>query len=257
MTSLRIAVGGNGRAEQKLYEARLREEEIKYGIPVELKSYQAMESLLFDLGDLPLCHQLDILFLVAEPAEIAGELRVALQARKCGYPGLIVMIGRDHPGSGITQLFDASVFNYILFDDPPERFDKVFWGAYKAVMENHAEYMVFASGGEHIQIPVESIGYFEVHDHIITVHYDNKSFDFISTLSRLENHLFGRKFQRIHRSFLVSLTHVRHLSFYSILLNDGTTVPIGRGYYQRTKSACDSVGNCAMQRRKGTSLQSI
>ena len=97
--------------------------------------------------------------------------------------------------------------------------------------------MLFTGIGEYRNIAINDIKYFEVRGKIITVYYGSKSFEFISTIGKLENLLFAKGFLRVHRSFLVSLQHIKNFTYEEITLIDNTEIPVGRKYYSGLKEA--------------------
>jgi len=103
--------------------------------------------------------------------------------------------------------------------------------------EKSNEYMLFTGIGEYRNIAINDIKYFEVRGKIITVYYGSKSFEFISTIGKLENLLFTKGFLRVHRSFLVSLQYIKTFTYEEITLIDHTVISVGRKYYSGLKDA--------------------
>lgn len=161
------------------------------------------------------------------------QLAQQLQQMHCLGEIVFLTVSKKH----FLYAFDVRAFNYIVKDETSdERFEKVFLNAVTAVMERNQEYMLFTSGGEHLSVPVNDLYYFEVTKRIITVHYKgNRSFNFFSSLEKLENQLFGRGFVRIHRSYLIAVNQIERLNYEKLTLKDGTEFPIGRKYYNDIK----------------------
>ena len=83
-----------------------------------------------------------------------------------------------------------------------------------------------------IPVPVESILYLEVIDHLTTVH--TRSYDYVSrtTFTELIDELPKSCFARCHNSFAVNLARVTHFSrARGVVLDCRVTLPIGRKYY--------------------------
>lgn len=97
--------------------------------------------------------------------------------------------------------------------------------------------MLFTGIGEYRNIAINDIKYFEVRGKIITVYYGSKSFEFISTIGKLENLLFTKGFIRVHRSFLVALQYIKTFAYDGLTLMDHKEIPVGRKYYGGLKEA--------------------
>lgn len=83
-----------------------------------------------------------------------------------------------------------------------------------------------------IPVPIESISYLEVTDHMTIVH--TKACDYVSRtpLAELINELPQNCFARCHNSFAVNLARVTLLSrTQGVVLDCRVTLPIGRKYY--------------------------
>jgi two-component system LytT family response regulator len=66
------------------------------------------------------------------------------------------------------------------------------------------------------------------------------------SIKGMERQLAGRGFQRVHRSHLVNLAHIRELVLkdsgdYRVVLADGTSLPVGRNYRDALYAALESV----------------
>ena len=61
------------------------------------------------------------------------------------------------------------------------------------------------------------------------VHSSHECISNRESLSALEARLPGVLFFRCQRSFLINLTHVRHLDSQGLLMSDGTLIPMNRG----------------------------
>ena len=81
------------------------------------------------------------------------------------------------------------------------------------------------------------IRYFEIMQKIVTVYYSDTSFEFVSTMGKLENLLFAKGFVRISRSYMVSTKYIASFSYDKVIMADGTELPVGRKYYKDLKVA--------------------
>ena len=96
--------------------------------------------------------------------------------------------------------------------------------------------------GEIINIPFERILYFEVHQHDITAYcksevrgQKHKVYIFRDVMANLESGLEIHGFLRIHKSFLVNMSHIKIFNCRGVTLTDGTNLRVGEKKYVEQK----------------------
>ena len=83
-----------------------------------------------------------------------------------------------------------------------------------------------------IPVPVDSIQYIEVIDHLTTVHTRGRDYVSRTTFTELIDDLPQSCFARCHNSFAVNLARVAHFSrAQGVVLDCRVTLPIGRKYF--------------------------
>jgi DNA-binding LytR/AlgR family response regulator len=203
-----------------------------HNIDIEVKTYESGSDLLFDLEEPKFFNTLDLLLLDITMPGIDG-VETARQARRVGYTGLIIFIttSEEH----YTDAFDVGAFHYITKGASIKRFEEIFMKAVELLKETNKEHVVLSGWGELKQIKIRDIHYFEVVKGTMKVFYDDDTFEFNSTLDKLEEHLKNRGFQRIHRNYLVSLLKVKSVTYTEAIMADGAVLPVGRTYYPGLK----------------------
>lgn len=89
-----------------------------------------------------------------------------------------------------------------------------------------------------IPVPVESILYLEVIDHLTTVHTKSEDYITRTAFTELVDELPSSCFARRHNSFAVNLARVTHFSrSQGVTLDCSVTLPIGRKYYDALKQS--------------------
>lgn len=205
----------------------------KHSIEHEIVSYYNGEAMLDDFdkdGGFS-----GVLFLDINMPEIDG-ITVARRLQHYTAKGQIIFltVSREH----FLTAFDVQAFNYIVKDATSDaRFEQVFLRAVNAVYESEQEYMLFMRGGENCSVAIRGIHYFDVLRRIMTVHYEGGSFEFISTMEKVEGQLIGQGFIRVHRAFLVYLPFVTSVSYTDLHLRDGTVIPVGRTHLAKLRRA--------------------
>jgi two-component system LytT family response regulator len=93
--------------------------------------------------------------------------------------------------------------------------------------------------GAHVHVvAVVKIDYVEAQDDYVSFRVGGKSLLKEQTLGELEGQLDGRRFVRIHRSYLLNIERLTRVELYAkdsrvAILGDGTKLPVSRTGYQR------------------------
>lgn len=231
---MRIVICDDNPDELKRYEYLLKELAEKHAVTLDITQYDRGEPLLF-ASQSP-TFAADIIFLDINMPGILG-VDVAKKLREYGYKNEIIFItvSKNH----MLNAFDVGALHYVVKGETDSKqFEEIFLRAVKAAEEKDRQYVLFSGGGESRNIPVNSVKYFEVYNKEITVYYDKEtSFEFISTLDKLEKQLFEYGFFRIKKNYLVNLTQIETVTAKDVTLRDGTNLTIGRKYYKPLKAA--------------------
>lgn len=160
-------------------------------------------------------------------------IEVACSLREAGYDGDIVFFTRKR--NRAIDAFDAGALHYILkAQDCRERIEKVFLKALVNYRRKNTNVIILQNSTGARKIDVSSILYFEVNKRIITVYYGNQSFEFYSTLGKIEYMMGGTDFIRCHKSYLVSKNAVKEVikepGRLTLSLIDASQIPVGRTY---------------------------
>jgi len=154
---------------------------------------------------------------------------IAKSIRKSGTNAVIVFFTRFK--DAVFDAFDVEAFHYLVNGKiSVSKFDQVFRKAVSRAESRVQASIVLNCAGEQRRIIISQIYYFEVFNRIVTVYYRDGSFEFYSTLSRLEDSLARRGFVRVHRAYLVSERYIANFNRKEITLTNGTTIPVGGKY---------------------------
>lgn len=156
-------------------------------------------------------------------------MALAKSIRKAGNNALIIFFTRFK--DAVFDAFDVEAFHYLVNGKiSVSKFDEVFRKAVSISESRTQASIVLNCAGEQKKIPISQIYYFEVFNRIVTVHYREGTFEFYSTLSKLEDSLVRRGFVRIHRAYLVSERYIATVKRQEITLTNGTKLPVGGKY---------------------------
>ena len=213
----------------------------KINLPTTILTFSSGKSLVFEMGDPGYCDSVDIL--IIEP-DGGNEALASYIRRHLGYKGLILYLSRSTDERYFYGAFDAGAYSYIKKGDL-NRFSTVFAAALKAAEERERLFIAVSFNGEYKNIDIRDIHYFETSiNHLICVKYKGGEFNFLSSLSSIEEQLKNRGFIRVQRSFLVSIDAIHKISFNEVILNNGVSIPVGRGNYSALKEAMDKWRGC-------------
>ena len=156
-------------------------------------------------------------------------IRIAKSIRKAGINAVIIFFTRFK--EAVFDAFDVEALHYLVDGRiSVAKFDEVFRKAVSRAESRIQASIILNCAGEQRKIIISQIYYFEVFNRIVTVYYRDGTFEFYSTLSRLEDSLARRGFVRVHRAYLVSERYITSIKQNEIQLLNGTTIPVGRKY---------------------------
>ena len=228
-----VAICDNEETQRLGYEKRILALCDEMTLNVELLSYSKGKQLLFELDSQK--NYPDLILMESELSDISG-VAAAKTLRERGYKGELIFISKND--RYWMDAFDLKACNYVLKGETiPDRFNVVFKSAVTTIIEKDTEYMLLSCNGQSVSIKLQNIQYFEVFNRILTVHYEDKSFEFYSTMGKIEQQLRNQKFIRIHKSYLISLNYVSASNRNEVTMLDGTRLPLGRTYAKTLKEA--------------------
>lgn len=79
-------------------------------------------------------------------------------------------------------------------------------------------------------VPYNNIFYFSSEGKKINIHLENKSDSYYGKFFQLESELKNSNFFRMHKSYIVSFDKIFSIMKNSVVLINGTELPIGRKY---------------------------
>jgi len=115
-------------------------------------------------------------------------------------------------------------------------------GNQQAENESYLKRLVVKSGGRVFFLKAEEIDWIEAADYYVRLHVGAQSHLLRETMNALERKLNPEKFQRIHRSTIISLDRIKELQpflngDYVVTLRDGTELKMSRSYRPKIEAA--------------------
>jgi two-component system LytT family response regulator len=197
-------------------------------------------------------HKPDLLFLDVQMPRLDG-FGVLAALRDVYLPVVIFVTAHDRYA---LQAFEVHALDYLLKPFDRERFRTALERAKAQVRREqsgevnqrllallqhvhetnkHLERLVVKSAGRVCFVRLEDIDWIEAAANYVRLHVGKETHLLRESLSGLEARLDGKRFLRIHRSFIVNIERIRELQpafhgDYVIILQDGTELTLSRGY---------------------------
>jgi len=207
------------------------------GIPIKTLYYPKGSQLLVDVTRNNTEPTIIIAGTKLSDQEGLGTLR---KIREQGVNSQIILLTED-PAYALEG-YEVGAIAYLLKKaTSPELFTKTFARAMDASIDANQQYITFSCAGHSQTIRLSDIVYFEVVKKIVTVYYEDGSFDFYSTLGKIEDTLADYGFARVHRNYVVSLSKVARHDNESLVLDSGVKIPVGRNYRKAITEALKSL----------------
>lgn len=166
--------------------------------------------------------KIDLIFLDIEMPELNGIQ--FLEIRPKNTQVILTTAHREFALDG----FEHSVLDYLLKPISFERFYKAL-EKFKKTNELKKDYIFLKIENEMKKLLFNSISYIEGFGNYVKVKTNLELHIVYTTLSELEAQLAANGFIRCHKSFIISLNHVKSYSRKSILLED-KEIPIGQSF---------------------------
>lgn len=218
------------------YEDRIRNLGAKHGVELSIKSFSNAEQLFFYMEDAGTI--VDLIYMDIKMPGMDG-INAAAKLRESGYNGEIIFLTKQSEKA--IQGYDVQAFHYIVKKSTDaDEFERIFLNVADQVQNKSAEYITFQGVGESRNVAIRDISYFSVYKRIITVHYGKESFEFYSTMEKVEATMMEYGFLRVQRSYLVNIDYIRDFNAENITLMDGTVITLSRRNSRQIREAIKS-----------------
>lgn len=202
----------------------------KHNVEITVETAVSGKQLLFFLETK--YAKVDLIYLDQNMPDLNG-METAAALRQKNVTADIVFYTVD-PSKAIDA-FDVMAFHYIVKGQTTdEKFEEIFVRAVQRCSQRNVEVVSLYCAGERRNIRVPDILFFEVQNRIVTVHYmesdREQSFEFYSSLSKIEETMYGSGFVRIHNAYLVADKFINKKTSTQVFMNNGSTLPVGRSY---------------------------
>ena len=224
---IRIAIVDDEQIILRSIHKKIEDLFCKAGVKFEIYDYTDAVVALKEIEQ----SSFDILFLDIDMPEISG-MEIAKKLRVQEENIDIVFITNKE-----ELVYDAIKFTPFRFIRK-YRFEYEIEEAVNEFMnkfgKNNYTYMFSTSQGKK-GVLVTRVKYIEVMSHKLNVHGIKESFIANGNLKDIEEMFYDYGFFRIHQSYLVNYRFINLIKHKEVILDDGTTLPISRGKYEKIK----------------------
>ncbi len=198
-------------------------------VSVNIEMFPSAESFLFHYEEKK---DYDILLLDVEMKNISG-IELAKQIRSMDHRVEIIFTTSHFELSG--EGYEVDALHYLIKPIAETKLMEVLSKAARKLSVESPS-LVIVCNGETVKILEPDILYIESFRHYVVVHTQSTEYKLKENLSALKGKL-SSDFYQTHRSYLVSLKHIRKISRTAVWLDCGAEIPLARGKYDDVNRA--------------------
>ena len=224
-----IAICDDDETQLRTLRAQVSKWSAQAGQPCDIQCFPSAESFLFAYdGE----KTYDILLLDVEMKEISG-IGLARRIRKDNQRAEIIFITSHF--EFISEGYEVDALHYLIKPITEAKLMEVLSKAARKLSVEPPS-LVIVCNGETVKILEPDILYIESFRHYVVVHTQSTEYKLKENLSALKGKL-SSDFYQTHRSYLVSLKHIRKISRTAVWLDCGAEIPLARGKYDDVNRA--------------------
>ena len=202
---------------------------VRRGHVVSVHLFASAEAFLFTYDE---DKSFDILLLDIQMGKMDG---VALAKRLRADNEWLQIVFITGFSEFISEGYEVSALHYLLKPVDEEKLVEVLDRAVSR-LQTAPRMIVFRRGSGYIRIPADEIYYAEAFSHSVTLVTKDGKETFNMRLSDMEE-ILGEGFFRCHRSYIVSMKHVRRVTRTALVLDNGAEIPLSRSLYDAANQA--------------------
>ena len=208
MDTVQIALCDTCRASVSYYSRLIRKIASQNKINIKIAEFRSAEQLLYEISSSP--GKYGILFLNVTLGKMNGiELAKHLKTTNSN-PQIIFTTSETE----LTTAFTDALFK----------------------CKRNRTYTLYTTSAI-LEIPIETIKYFEVRGPIVLVYCNHHMYDTCDTITRIEKML--PDFIRTCNNFIVNPVWIEQIEQYKVMLSTGENIPLHRRRYQAVKKMCE------------------
>ncbi|MDO5401076.1 MAG: LytTR family DNA-binding domain-containing protein [Eubacteriales bacterium] len=230
--SYKIAICDDCPEDARFVEGFVRSWAAMRGAGIQLDVFSSAEQFLFHYAEVK---DYDIALLDVEMGDMDGVTLAKRLRRENETVQIIFVTGYS---DYISEGYEVAALHYLMKPVNGEKLLAVLDRAAVKLQKNE-RVLTFEVGGEVLRVPVYQIRWAQVQSNYITVHA-KAPFTVKMPLGELEKQL-DERFCRVGRSAIVNLTCISRVTKTDIYLEDGDSLPLPRGAYEKVNRAIISM----------------
>lgn len=159
-------------------------------------------------------------------------LEVAKKIRSVDQRAIIIFVTAF--SDYVFSSFEVQPFRFVNKPIDKEKLEDVMHAAVNYIYTSK-KYIFISVEKARIQLPCETIMYFEGDKRKINVYTTEDKYSFYSKMSDLEKMIDNNWFVRIHVSYIVNMDYVKAIYTDEIVLNNNIRLPISKKYHKSVK----------------------
>lgn len=179
----------------------------------------------------------DVLFTDIDMPETNG-ISLVLQCKPQLSDTILVFVsGREDL---VFDTFQTQPFRFVRKRELSKTLPKIVSEVWDEYQCRQNQKMAFRSGSDTILIRPEKILYIESILKVQMLHATDRTYELQSSLQKLMQQLQGHGFIQVHKSYYVNCRYIASINRSNLILDDGTSLPVGRAYLRQTQEAFQS-----------------
>lgn len=229
----KIAICDDAQVDRKYISDIIKQWAVQTGHSIRISTFSSAENFLFHYAEENDFH---ILLLDIEMGAMDGVTMAKKLRRENDAVQIVFITGYS---DYISEGYEVAALHYLMKPVKEEKLYSVLDRAIGKIQKNE-RVLNLEMSGELIRVPIYQIRYADVLGNYVTIHA-KEDYKVKKTLSGLETAL-DERFCRLGRSAIVNLTCISRVTKTDIYLNDGSTIPLPRGAYEKINRAIINMG---------------
>lgn len=162
----------------------------------------------------------------------SGGIRIAEQLKQMNSDLQIIFVSAFHEYA--QDIFKADPAYYLQKPVDTTSLKTAMDKAISGIRRLEDDRFVITTGSDIVSVPINQILYFESDKRLMHLFTKEKDYTFYSRVSDVESRLDGR-FVKCHQSFIVNLERVKSMRSDSLILDNGSIVPVSQSRYKMVR----------------------
>lgn len=177
----------------------------------------------------------DIAFIDIELGEICG-IDIARKIRSVRKDSIIIFVTNflEYAPEG----YEVQAYRYLIKSKITEKLPEYLLSAIEYFNSQHQRISICICG-ENIDLELSNITYFESNHRVIIAHLfapSQKTYQFYSTMTSLQEKLSSSDFLRVHKSYLVNMNFISQLQCHQLTLTNGQVLSVSEKNYSSIRN---------------------